>query len=251
MQRIEVAGHRLRVERRGSGPPSFLCLHGLVDTLEIWDRLVDPLAALGEVVRYDQRAHGESDAPPGEYAREDLAGDAVAVLDQLGIERAVLIGHSMGGIVAMTTALAHPDRVAGLVLIGTASQCSERVAGFYDRIAAAGESEGNEGLARVIYGRDTDRRVRGDAGGIARVTRTLKSLYTDPLTPKLAGLACPVLLLVGERDPMGPRASEIILDHLPSATLRVVPEQGHWLHVDVPDVVMDSLGHWWMGHNPT
>ncbi len=245
MQRVDVGGHALRVEDRGAGSPSFVLLHGLVDTLEIWDRLIDPLAQRGRVVRLDQRAHGESEAPPGPYTREDLAADVVAVLDRLEVERAVLVGHSMGGIVAMTTALAHPERVDALVLLGTASQCSERIADWYERIARAGESEGNEGLARIIYGVDTRKRVQGDAAGIARVTRTLKSLHADPLTPKLAALSCPALLMVGERDPMGPKASEIIRENLPEATLRVLPEQGHWLHVEAPDALLEALDLWW------
>ena len=107
------------------------------------------------------------------------------MLDALEISRAILVGHSMGGVVAMTTALAYPDRVAGLVLIGAASQCSEKVAHWYERIARAGETDGTAGLARAIYGERSDKRIAGDARGIAHVTRTLQSLYRDPLTPKL------------------------------------------------------------------
>jgi len=65
--------------------------------------------------------------------------------------------------------------------------------------------------------------VRGDARGIARVTRTLASLYSEPLTDRLGALRCPVRLLVGEKDPMGPRASAIIAEAVPDATLEVVP----------------------------
>ena len=228
---------------RGEGDPPFLCLHGLVDTLDVWDRLVAPLAEERRVVRVDQRGHGASDAPAGPYTREALAGDVVGLLDALGIQTAVLVGHSMGGVVAMATALGHPERVAGLVLLGTASQCSEKVAGWYERIARAGEAEGLEGLVRTIYGERSRRRIAGDGAGIAHMTRMLKSLYADPLTPKLKALSCPTLLLVGEKDPMGPRASQIIHDALPQgrARLEVVPERGHWLHLEVPERVATHL----------
>jgi 3-oxoadipate enol-lactonase len=244
MQRVPIAGAELRVASDGAGRPDFLCIHGLVDTLEIWDRVAPELARRGRCIRFDQRGHGESEAPPGDVTRSDLADDAVRVLDAFGVERAVFVGHSMGGIVSMATALAHPDRVAGLVLIGTASQCSEKVAGWYERIAVAGESGGTEGLARAIYGRDSTRTVRGDAGGIARVTRMLKSLHGDPLTPKLADIRCPVLLLVGEKDPMGPKASEIIAAGLPDAQLEVVPGCGHWIHKEAPDVTLRAIEGW-------
>jgi 3-oxoadipate enol-lactonase len=243
-QRIDVGGHDLRTEVAGSGPPDWLCLHGLVDRLEIWDQLWEPLARRGRVMRVDQRGHGKSDAPAGPYRRQDLAADAATLLDTLGSERAVLVGHSMGGIVSMATALDHPDRVVGLVLIGTASQCSEKVAGWYERIARAGERDGTAGLARAIYGERTRKQVTGDARGIAHVTRTLKSLHDDPLTPKLGNISCPVLLLVGESDPMGPRASEIIAERLPNARLEVVPNSGHWLHVEQPEAVLRALDAW-------
>lgn len=244
MATLSLAGHQLRTMAAGEGSPALLCLHGLVDTLEIWDRVAAPLAERGHVVRYDQRGHGQSTAPPGRYAREDLAADAVAVLDAHGIERAVLIGHSMGGIVSMATALAHPGRVAGLVLIGTASRCNEKIARWYERIAQAGEAEGTAGLARAIYGEKSRRRVEGDARGIAEVTRMLKTLWSDPLNPKLARIGCPVLLLVGEKDPMGPKASEIIAGELPDAELEVVPGCGHWVHVDEPEITLRAFDCW-------
>ena len=244
--RVDVGGHALRCDVRGKGEPPFVCLHGLVDSLEIWDRIVGPLAERRRVIRVDQRGHGGSEAPPGPYAREDLAADVRALLDAHGADRAVLVGHSMGGIVSMATALAHPDRVAGLVLLGTASQCNEKVAGWYERIARAGEVDGLAGLTRSIYGKDAKKSVVGDAQGIAHVTRALGSLYTDPLTPKLGALACPALLLVGEKDPMGQRASEILRDAMPEgrAVLEVVPGRGHWLHVEAPDTVVGAIDRW-------
>ncbi len=148
------------------------------------------------------------------------------------------------GIVSMATALDHPDRVAGLVLIGTASQCTEKVAGWYEQIALAGERDGTVGLAHTIYGEKSKRRITGDAQGIAHVTRMLKSLYDDPLTPKLEAIGCPVLLIVGENDPMGPRASSIIGDQLPNAELRAIPDCGHWVHVEQPEAVLEALDPW-------
>ena len=148
----------------------------------------------------------------------------------------------------MTAALASPDRIAGLLLLGTASHCSERIAGWYERIALAGETEGTAGLARTIYGERSKRHVVGNGQAIAHVTRTLKSLYEDPLTPKLRELRCPTLLLVGEKDPMGPKASEIIRDALPDATLEVLSGRGHWTHVEAPEAVIAALDRWLVAH---
>ena len=262
-QRIDLGSHALRCRSEAASTKidataaRFVCLHGLVDTLEIWDKLAPALAERGPIVRFDQRGHGESGAPPGPCTRADLAADVVGLLDTLTIERAVLVGHSMGGIVSLATALLYPDRVAGLVLLGTASQCNERTAGWYERIAQAGERAGTDGLREAIYagrsggksGGKSGRRVEGDARGIAAVTRMLESLYTDPLTPELGQVACRVLLLVGENDPMGSRASEIIAEALPTdaSTLQVLPGCGHWIHVEAAAAVVDAIDRWLPG----
>ncbi len=244
MERVHLESHSLRYRIAGAGEPPFVCLHGLVDTLEIWDPLIGALAERRRSICFDQRAHGESEAPAGPYRREDLAADVIGVLDALHVERAILVGHSMGGIVSMATALARPERIAGLVLLGTASRCNERTADWYERIALSAEEHGAEGLARSIYGKRTSKRIDGDAAGIAHVTRTLKSLYSDPLTPKLAELQCPALLLVGENDPMGPKASETIATALADATLEVLAGRGHWVHVEAPDAVVAAIDRW-------
>ena len=217
-----------------------MLLHGLADTTAIWRRVAGTLEARGQLVLVDQRAHGRSSAPPGPVTRDDLAADVVAVLDHLGIERAMLLGHSMGGIVAMTTALAAPERIAGLVLIGTASQVSARAAAWYGKIAEAAEREGIPGLRRAIFGADSERPIEGDARGMAAITRALAGLHASPLTPHLAAVRCPTLLLVGDRDPMGPAASEIIHRAIPGSTFEVVPG-GHWLHVEAPERVLEAI----------
>ena len=246
VKRIDVGGHSLRCEVSGQGERHFLCLHGLVDTLDIWSSLTPALEEHGRVCRIDQRGHGESDTPPGPYGRADLARDVIGVMDAEGVDRSLLVGHSMGGIVAMTTALLHPERIAGLILIGTTSQCNHKIAGWYESIALAGERDGCAGIARAIYGERSTKQIDGDAQGIAHVTRMLKSLCEDPLTPQLGDVECPVLLLVGEKDPMGPRASEIIHSALPSGRshLEQVVGKGHWLHVEGAAQVVEVLDPW-------
>ena len=176
-----------------------------------------------------------------------MAKDVIAVLDAFECERALLVGHSMGGVVSMVTALEYPERVEGLVLIGTASQCSEKVATWYEKIAKSGEDEGIDGLRRTIYGEKSRKEIFADAQGIAAVTRTLASLHTEPLTPLLPAITCPVLLIVGKEDPMGPRASSIIADGLPNAQLVEVEGCGHWVQQENPACVLDAVDRWRSG----
>ena len=248
-RRIDIGGHTIHAvhsPRAGPAERHFLCLHGLVDDVNVWRRIAPELERRGRVTRIDQRGHGESDSPAGPYSRDDLARDVIGVLDAERIEPAILVGHSMGGIVAMAAALAAPKRVAGLVLIGTTSECREKVALWYERIALAGEKDGIDGIRRSIYGAESTKQIAGDAQGIAHVTRMLKSLFDDPLTPKLGEISCPALLLVGEKDPMGPKASEIIRNALPpeNTDFESIPDKGHWLQLEAPDEVISSLDAW-------
>lgn len=243
---ISIDDHQINVVSGGEGDRHFTCLHGLVDTLDVWKRLAPALQRRGRVTRIDQRGHGASGAPRGPISRAQLAADVVGVLDAEGIGQTILVGHSMGGIVAMEAALAYPDRIAGLVLIGTTSECREKVANWYERIALAGEQDGLTGLGRAIYGENSTRQIFGDAQGIAQVTRMLKSLFDDPLTPKLRNIQCPALLTVGEEDPMGPKASEIVYDAMPDgrAELLRVPDKGHWLQLEAVEPVVTALDAW-------
>ena len=104
------------------------------------------------------------------------------------------------------------------------------------------------GFGRAIFGPDSARRVTGDAPGLAHVTRTLQSLAHDPLTPRLAALTCPTLLVVGERDPMGVGASVIIQRQLAAATLEVVPGRGHWVHLEAPEALVAASDRFLRAH---
>jgi len=241
---LRTDSHAIRVAVDGNGPPDWLFLHGLVDDLEIWDRVAPQFAERGRVIRMDQRGHGGSGFPAGAWGRQDLAQDVISVLDALESERAFIVGHSMGGVIAMAAAIGFPERVAGLVLIGTTSQCSAKAAAWYRRIAEAAEKEGIDGLRRAIYGDKSRKRIVGDPVGIAGVTRALESLYPDPLTPLLPGVRCPTLLIVGEVDPMGSKASSIIESALPDAHLVALEGRGHWVHTEDPAGLLAAVDSW-------
>jgi 3-oxoadipate enol-lactonase len=105
-------------ERHGSGPP-LLLIHGLGYARWGWEPVVEPLSGSFEVLLFDNRGIGESDAPPGPYTAAELAGDAVQVLDEAGVDRAHVAGTSLGGMVAQELALGWPKRVDRLVLACT------------------------------------------------------------------------------------------------------------------------------------
>ncbi|MFF9160737.1 alpha/beta fold hydrolase [Streptomyces longwoodensis] len=121
MPQLDVAGARLTYDdegpRDGGGVP-LVFVHGWTANRHRWDHQVAHFAERRRVVRLDLRGHGESGGA-GVRTIGELARDVVALLDHLGIERCVLVGHSMGGMIAQTVALEHPERVERMVLVNS------------------------------------------------------------------------------------------------------------------------------------
>src|SRR3989442_14140194 len=99
------------------GDPPVLLLHGIGNYGRYWDLFADAVGGRLTLVAPDARGHGESGRPAGEYAPADFTADALAVLDALKIERAVVVGHSMGGLHSINLASRHPGRVRALVIV--------------------------------------------------------------------------------------------------------------------------------------
>ncbi len=116
--RVAVPGGELHVEERGEGFP-LLLVQGLGYAVWAWRFQLEGLGERLHVVAFDNRGTGRSFKPPGPYSIAQLADDAAALLDALGIERAHVLGHSMGGYISQTLALRRPDLVRSLVLSGT------------------------------------------------------------------------------------------------------------------------------------
>ncbi len=124
---IEVNGLTVHYKMAGEGEPAFFLLHGFGASTFSWREVMGPLAEMGTVVTFDRPAFGLTERPtPGEwegqspYAPEAQADLTVGLMDALGVERAVLVGNSAGGTVALLTALTYPERVVGLVLVDAA-----------------------------------------------------------------------------------------------------------------------------------
>jgi pimeloyl-ACP methyl ester carboxylesterase len=117
MPRIVANGLNFHYQQAGEGP-DVLLIHGVTGDLSVWF-LCQAMGVWGRsfrVTAYDLRGHGYSDVPPSGYTSADQAGDTIALMDALGIDRAMLVGHSFGGVIAMHAAVLHPDRIEAVVL---------------------------------------------------------------------------------------------------------------------------------------
>jgi non-heme chloroperoxidase len=205
-----------------------IMLHGLADSSFSFSRLLPHLSRVHRVLVPDLRGHGDSERPPEGYRPRDLAEDVLGLLDALGIERATLVGHSMGTFVAQRVALAAPQRVSGLVLIASATTARNEVMLELLRSLAGLPESVPEEFAREGAGEGVARRA-GGADGRDAVHRPGRG--PDP-----------VLLLWGERDGIFTRAEqEALVELFPVASLKMYRETGHAPHWERPREVAHDL----------
>ena len=121
---------------RRKGDPAIVLLHGLLFDGGMWRAQVEPLAAIGRVLVFDGPGHGRSEAPPP-FSLEDHCEALTDALTALGVDRAVLVGLSWGGMVAMRVAIQHPARVAALALFDTSADAETRGRAVKYRMLAA------------------------------------------------------------------------------------------------------------------
>jgi pimeloyl-ACP methyl ester carboxylesterase len=219
----------------GAGTPLVLS-HGFAATSEMWDPNVPALAADRPVVVWDFRGHGQSDAPddPAAYSAEASVGDIDALLDMLGAERAVLAGMSLGGYLTLAYHLAHPERVAGLVLVDTGP-------GFRNPEARERWNRMAEGFARAIErdgtlsgSREVAQAHHRDPRGLVHTARRTLVQRDDRVLSSLPSVAVPTLVVVGADDRDFLAGSEYMATRIPGARKIVLPDAGHAANLDQP-----------------
>ncbi|HTT00374.1 MAG TPA: alpha/beta fold hydrolase [Streptosporangiaceae bacterium] len=249
-------GARLAYEATGTGPAVVL-VHGFGLDMRMWDPQVSHLRERFRVVRYDCRGFGAS-GPFDPAVGYTHAGDLLALLDHLGIARAVLAGLSFGGRVVMQAALAAPQRVAGLVLLDAvlddvpwdppAAEALEEAA---RQARAAGLLAGREAwLAHPLFA--AARQQPAVASALAAMVAGYPGQHWTGHDPHqqterrpvdaLEELAIPVLVAVGEQDVPGFREmSAVLARRIPGARYHVVAGAGHMINMEQPAVVNELL----------
>ena len=257
---------RLHVQREGSGEP-LLWITGFAISSEIFSPVIHTYAADFDCIRYDNRGAGRSPAPWRVTSIPELAGDAVRLLDALGIDSAHVYGLSMGGMVAQEVAIRFPDRVRGLVL-GATSHGGPRAVLPSPRIVAALTSRGAPTAVRAeLVGRavfsDQFRaqepalvqrylgllgQHRTSARGL--VSHLTASTYHDTRA-RLGRIQAPTLVMHGGADQLTPVANaRLLAGAIPDAELAVLPGCGHGYLLEQPDESHRRFDAWLAGRSP-
>lgn len=236
------------IHYRDEGPadaPAILFAHSVGCDHTLWDAQAAAFAGRWRVVRHDARGHGQSGAPAGPYTIEQLAADALAVMDGLGIARFHLCGLSLGGTLGQWLALEAPGRLLSLALCDTAARLGT-VEGWQQRIDAA-LGEGMEALADGAMTRFFSEGFRArDPATVARFRCTLVEtpaagfagccavLRDCDFTASIGRIAVPTLVLTGRLDvPTPPADAEVLAAGIPGAGL-VLLDTGHISAVEDP-----------------
>jgi pimeloyl-ACP methyl ester carboxylesterase len=230
---LDRGGWTLRYELAGSGPELVVLTHGFGATAETWRHQVPALAECYRVLTWDLRAHGKSGAPDEPVTIATLASDLAALVEAVGGGPAHALGHSAGGVITMQFAIDHPSLVRSLVLVGTASECNARAHAWYESLAVTSETHGGAALLKKLGSRDPAD-APPEPRVFARIARAMGGLHTAPITSALAGVRCPTVVVVGEKDFLGVGGSVIISRKIAGARLEIVKERGHALFREDP-----------------
>lgn len=251
MPTLERQGASIRYEVSGEGP-AVLLGHSLLCGRWMWDGVAPRLAERHRVINLEFRGHGGSTAP-APFTLDDLVDDQLAVLDAEGVERAALVGLSMGGMTAMRLALRAPERVGALVLIDSNAAAETRSNRLkYGLLALLYRRLGFNRLlvrsvAPIMLGRTT---VASRPELVERLAARVREHQREPLirairavvgrtaTGGLEAIRHPTLVMVGDEDrATPPPRSEDIHRRIPGARLLRIPEAGHLSAFEQPDLV--------------
>jgi len=270
---LQAKGVTLCAETFGErGDPAILLIMGSAASMDWWEEeLCERLAGAGRfVIRYDHRDTGRSASyPPGrpEYSGADLVEDALVLLDGLGVERAHLVGMSMGGALAQVIALDHPDRVASLTLISTSFADRDRsdLPGMTEEAAARlpiDKPDWSDRASVIGYMIELQRACASESAPLdedaARAVATrmfnrtadIEAALTnhdliDPAGPprrRLEELDVPTVVIHGRDDPMFPlEHGRALAETIPSAELLVLDGVGHELPRRAWDLVVPAI----------
>ena len=244
-------------DRRGNGAP-LLLIHGLGYARWGWEPVLPELAEQFDVILFDNRGIGESDAPPGPYTVAEMAADAVQVLDEAGVARAHVVGTSLGGMIAQELALAYPERVDRLVLACTTpggQKAHPMPQVTVALMAEAATLEPAVALRRFVENALAPATVEAHPEIVEQIMAHRLATAQQPAAwaaqasagatfdayDRLGALAAPTLVQHGDEDVVvDPRNADLLVELLPDARLERVPG-GHLFFWEAPEQFVSSV----------
>jgi pimeloyl-ACP methyl ester carboxylesterase len=268
MPKILANGIQFHYTQRGTGP-ALVLIHGITSSLAMWyNGLLNGFVPEFRVTAYDLRGHGLTDITPNGYTSADMAADLRGVLDALGLERVLIVGHSFGGTVGLHFALENPERASGVVMMDSGIACLRYLRIIQDWWGWEGrpsdmkekglsldkflDLDSQQDVTEVIrHGLSVPRRAgfkKGQTGLTPRQKRLLDETklgyeFRDVagLTEdRLAGVKTPVMALYGEKSPYSKMAAHLA-KLMPFTCHEVMEEIGHFYAVHKPALAVTKI----------
>ena len=254
---IPVGDVELAVERYGDpDQPILVLVHGFTGSAGDWDGVVDALAERRHVVTMEHRGHGASTntGDQSTYRFDQLVDDLTGLLDALDLDRVDLLGHSMGGIVAMRYALRHPERLLSLILMDTGAAASPEtpfaasMRGGLDLAREGGVAAVLATLEGFLPDDEDGRRTRAqlqhnyaglDLAGFLALGEEL--LTHESVLDQLASLVVPTTVIAGEHDGLLEPCHDLART-IPGAELEVIPHAGHSPQIEGREAWLAAVG---------
>lgn len=254
MPEITIGPFRIHFHEAGSGD-AILLLHGLGSCGQDWLLQMPLLSRRFRVIAPDLRGHGQTDKPPDCVRVSDLASDVIGLLDALDIDRAHVVGLSLGGCVALQMALDVPARVRSLMPVNTFARLEPdsprhalMLASRLVVLGLRGLPAQAEFVAARLFPKPEQAPLRQlaaeriAANDVTTYRRLLFALRAFDVRDRLREIACPTLIVAGDRDSTVPiKAKQLLAANIPRARLEIVADSGHATPIDQPDVFNSLL----------
>jgi len=262
MPKIKVNEIDINYEITGKGP-AIVLIAGLGYPLWQWHKMVPFLAEHFQVISFDNRGVGETDKPAGPYSAQMLAADTVGLMDALGIQKASIFGHSMGGYIAQAMSLDFPDKVDRLILASTnfggprhvpvtpeawavlSDTTSDPLTRFKNGIkvsTAPGWADSNPEIIqewvnwRIANPLDMAGYQSQMAIGLGLIPE--QAAFEN----RLPSIKAPTLILFGESDKVVPPANaELLAAKITDASITILPGAGHFFPIEIPDAASQAV----------
>ena len=246
MATLNRDGVNLYYEVHGDTGPVILLTHGYSATSQMWAGQVEMLARDHRLVVWDMRGHGQSDSPddPALYSETATVDDMAALLDLVGVTRAVVGGLSLGGYMSLAFHRSHPDRVDALLIIDTGPgyKNDEARAGWNKTSLRTAERYETEGLG-LLTGGSAERRTakHTSAQGLALAARGMLTQRDAGVITSLPDIKVPAIVIVGSEDTPFLAASDYMAAKIPGARKVVIEGAGHAANIDKPEAFNTAL----------
>ena len=246
MPTAQLNGITLYYEDHGQGVPVLLS-HGYGSSAAMWQPQVEALSRRYRLILWEMRGHARTDSPddPAAYSEAATVADMTALLDHLGVEKAVIGGLSLGGYMSLAFQLAHPERTLALILCDTGPgyRKDEARAAWNETANRRADRFQEQGLDALSRGAEVaaSRSLHRTAAGLMHSARGMLTQHSPAVIENLEKINVPTLIVVGANDTPYLAGTEYMEKKIPNARRVVIPDAGHSSNMDQPKVFNETV----------